>query len=70
MIPIIINETGASLDSVVKSLVEMLHISGENIDKGAARLLTMTEHNSEARASVEVYLIPFWTNMTGNYGWS
>lgn len=68
--PVIINETGDDLDVVIASLVELLRISGENIDKSSERLLALTEHDVQARASVEAYLAPFWTIMTGNYRWS
>lgn len=70
LVPIVINETGADLDTVVASSIEILRISGENIDCMAERLLAMTENDPQARASVEAYIGPFWTNMTGSYWWS
>ncbi|KAK0707347.1 isoprenoid synthase domain-containing protein [Lasiosphaeris hirsuta] len=70
LVPIVINETGADLDAVVASSIEILRISGENIDRMAERLLAMTEHDPQARASVEAYVGPFWTNLTGSYWWS
>lgn len=68
--PIIINETNADLDSAIASLLDILQVSGENIDRGAARLLSMAGHDEELLARVQAYVVPFWTNMTGSYWWS
>lgn len=70
LVPVILNETGDDLDVVIASLVELLRITGENIDKNAHRLFALTEHDAEERASVEAYLMAYWTNMTGSYWWS
>lgn len=70
LVPIIIHQTGADLDTVVESLVETLRTSGKSIDQAAERLLLMAESDGEVREKVEAYLYSFWTNMTGSYWWS
>ncbi|KAK0642148.1 isoprenoid synthase domain-containing protein [Cercophora newfieldiana] len=70
LVPIIINETNADLDSAVASLLDILQVSGDNINKGAEKLLAMAGDDEELRERVEAYVVPFWTNMTGSYWWS
>jgi hypothetical protein len=70
LVPIIINETNTDLDSAIAFLLGILQVSGDNINKGAERLLAMAGQDEELRERVQAYVVPFWTNMTGSYWWS
>lgn len=71
LIPIMVNETHESLDVVIASLVELLHVTAERIDKYAYDLwMLVEEEGSEMFVALETYLMPFWTNMVGSYLWS
>jgi len=66
-----VNETHESLDVVIASLVELLHVTAERIDKYAYDLwMLVEEEGSEMFVALETYLMPFWTNMVGSYLWS
>ncbi|KAK4446887.1 isoprenoid synthase domain-containing protein [Podospora aff. communis PSN243] len=70
LIPIIVNETGADLNSAVASLLDILQVSGDRINNNAERLLAMAGDDEELREKVLAWIVPFWTNMTGSYWWS
>ncbi|KAK3380914.1 isoprenoid synthase domain-containing protein [Podospora didyma] len=70
LIPVIINETGVDVNTAVGAVIETLRTSAENVDQGAKALLRVTAHDPKAHASVQKYVMAYWTNMTGSYWWS
>ncbi|KAK0670217.1 isoprenoid synthase domain-containing protein [Cercophora samala] len=72
LVPIVMNETGAGLDTVVDSLVDTLRTIGDSMDQAGHSLIALAELNYgvEGRKSLERYVRCFQTSATGNYWWS
>jgi hypothetical protein len=68
--PIMLQETGASMDDVVQTLVDTLQASKDNLERAAGQLLDMVADDASARSVVEKYVQCFRTNIAGNYWWS
>ncbi|KAK4225138.1 isoprenoid synthase domain-containing protein [Podospora fimiseda] len=70
LIPVVSNETGADLDTVIASLIKSLVAAGDNLEKALDGLVARVKGDVELETAVQKYAVGFRTNMTGNYWWS
>ncbi|KAK4201222.1 isoprenoid synthase domain-containing protein [Triangularia verruculosa] len=72
LVPIVMNETDADLDTVVNSLVDTLRSIGDGMEQTGSTLIALAErdHGIEGRESTEQYVRCLQTSATGNYWWS
>ncbi|KAK4160000.1 isoprenoid synthase domain-containing protein [Cladorrhinum sp. PSN259] len=70
LIPVVTQETGADLATVVDSLIKSLVNIGNNLDKAVDDLIARIKGNAELEDAVEKDAVGYRTNLTGNYWWS
>ncbi len=70
MIPIFMNETGRDMETAMRTILNIFHISADDFDRAANSLLCKMEHDPEGHEATKRYIDICKTNMTGNYLWS
>lgn len=69
LLPVLMNETGKSLNDSTKDIIDRLQYSVRNFEEVSAKLYAMVENDAETLESLRRYIELLAYNITGNYTW-